>query len=258
MSCGVGCRSSSDPKLLWLWYRLAATAPIRTLAWEPPYATGAALEKCKKTKKKKRKKEITVGLIIFLSHFWGCGLSLDSMTDCAAAWLSLDVQLASDLMCVDPMTRLFSCHGDPQPQCEGLRLSLFDLRISATVKPFLLPPSSAVVFWDSHHCSAFIHVGETATDMPYTVQNPTDVQRRVTTQLSVWWTVCMFMGEGHPIKGWNGSSCFCWAPFLFHELKPQIYFLLHSFYKFKGKYSLLIFSEVCQYSCSAHFHSVLN
>ena len=52
MSCGVGCRHDSDPELLWLWHRLAATAPIRPLAWEPPYATGAALEKTKKKKKK--------------------------------------------------------------------------------------------------------------------------------------------------------------------------------------------------------------
>ena len=56
MSCGVGCRLSSDPKLLWLWRRPLATAPIRPLAWEPPYAMGAALEKYKKTKKKKKKK----------------------------------------------------------------------------------------------------------------------------------------------------------------------------------------------------------
>ena len=42
-----------DAPLLWLWRRQAATAPIRPLAWEPPYAKGAALEKAKKTKKKK-------------------------------------------------------------------------------------------------------------------------------------------------------------------------------------------------------------
>ena len=30
--------------LLWLWRRLAAIAPIRSLAWEPPYAMGAALK----------------------------------------------------------------------------------------------------------------------------------------------------------------------------------------------------------------------
>ena len=39
VSCGVGC--GLDPELLWLWRRPAATAPIRPLAWEPPYATGA-------------------------------------------------------------------------------------------------------------------------------------------------------------------------------------------------------------------------
>ena len=31
--------------LLWLWYRLAATVLIGTLAWEPPYAVGAAQKK---------------------------------------------------------------------------------------------------------------------------------------------------------------------------------------------------------------------
>ena len=51
MSCSVGCRHSSDPVLWWLWYRLVATAPIRPLAWEPPYAMGAALEKVKRKKK---------------------------------------------------------------------------------------------------------------------------------------------------------------------------------------------------------------
>ena len=38
-----------DPVLLWLWCRLAAIAPIRPLAWEPPYASGEVL----KSKKKK-------------------------------------------------------------------------------------------------------------------------------------------------------------------------------------------------------------
>ena len=35
--------------LLWLWRRPSATALIRPLAWEPPYATGVAL-KSKETK----------------------------------------------------------------------------------------------------------------------------------------------------------------------------------------------------------------
>ena len=43
--------------MLWLWCRLAATAPIRPLAWEPPYVAGAALEKAKRQKKKKKKKK---------------------------------------------------------------------------------------------------------------------------------------------------------------------------------------------------------
>ena len=49
MSCDVG----SDLTFLWLWHRLAATAPILSLAWEPPYATDATLKKKKKKKKKK-------------------------------------------------------------------------------------------------------------------------------------------------------------------------------------------------------------
>jgi len=56
VDCGVGCRRGSDPALLWLWRRPAATALIRPLAWEPPYAVGAALEKAKRQKDKKNKK----------------------------------------------------------------------------------------------------------------------------------------------------------------------------------------------------------
>ena len=52
MSCGVGRRCSSDPGLLWLrlwlWRRLEATALIPPLAWEPPYALGAAQKQTNK------------------------------------------------------------------------------------------------------------------------------------------------------------------------------------------------------------------
>ena len=41
-----------DLALLWLWRRPVATALIRPLVWEPPYASGAALEKTKKKKKR--------------------------------------------------------------------------------------------------------------------------------------------------------------------------------------------------------------
>ena len=39
-----------NPALLWLWRRPVATASIRPLAWEPPYAEGAALEMAKRHK----------------------------------------------------------------------------------------------------------------------------------------------------------------------------------------------------------------
>ena len=52
--CGaIGCPCSLDPVLLWLWHRLQAVALIQPLAWELPYAVGAALNK--KVQKKKKK-----------------------------------------------------------------------------------------------------------------------------------------------------------------------------------------------------------
>ena len=57
MSCGVGHRCDLDPVLLWLWCRLVAVAPIKPLAWELPYATGAALKKWQKDQKKRKKKK---------------------------------------------------------------------------------------------------------------------------------------------------------------------------------------------------------
>ena len=50
MGCGIGCRHGSDPTLLWLWHRPVTAAPIRPLAWEPPHAMGAALDKAKPKK----------------------------------------------------------------------------------------------------------------------------------------------------------------------------------------------------------------
>ena len=44
MSCGVGRRQGLNLVLLWLWCRPAATALIRSLAWELPYAGGVALK----------------------------------------------------------------------------------------------------------------------------------------------------------------------------------------------------------------------
>ena len=50
MSCGVGCRHSSDPVLL--WYRPAATAPIQPVAWEVPCVVDVALKRTTTTTKK--------------------------------------------------------------------------------------------------------------------------------------------------------------------------------------------------------------
>ena len=46
----MGRRHGSDPTWLWLWLwcRPAAIAPIPLLAWETPYAVGAALEMANK------------------------------------------------------------------------------------------------------------------------------------------------------------------------------------------------------------------
>ena len=57
MSSDVGGRCCSDPMWLWLWLWPwpAAVASIRPLAWELPYAKGAALKKTK-TKTEKPKK----------------------------------------------------------------------------------------------------------------------------------------------------------------------------------------------------------
>ena len=73
VSCGVGCRRGLDPALLWLWHRPVATAPIGPLAWDPPYAKGAALEKTKEKKKKRRR---MFCLCFLLGVLWFFVLSL--------------------------------------------------------------------------------------------------------------------------------------------------------------------------------------
>ena len=46
---------AKDLVLLWLWRRLAATAPISPLAWEPPYAAGGALKRQEKNRPTKNR-----------------------------------------------------------------------------------------------------------------------------------------------------------------------------------------------------------
>ena len=65
LSSSVGHSRGSDPVLLWLWCRLAATAPVRSLAQEPPCAMGAALKKDKKQTKKQKPKTSFKPQVIF-------------------------------------------------------------------------------------------------------------------------------------------------------------------------------------------------
>ena len=75
MSCGVGRRCSSNPALLWLWSRPAATALIGPLAGEPPYASSAALKrKTKRPKKKKKKKEVNLKTLYVIMQRNQCRL----------------------------------------------------------------------------------------------------------------------------------------------------------------------------------------
>ena len=71
MSCGVGLRHVSDPALLWLWCRPAATAPIGPVAWESPCAAGVALKRQKRPKKKKNVGEVCLASFaeIFLGNW---------------------------------------------------------------------------------------------------------------------------------------------------------------------------------------------
>ena len=68
MSCGVGHSHGSDPALLWLWCRPAATALIRLLDWEPPYASGVALEKANRPKRKEYEDRQVVDVILLYSR----------------------------------------------------------------------------------------------------------------------------------------------------------------------------------------------
>ena len=67
-SCGVVCRCSSDPVLLWLWHRLAAAAQTGLLAQELPYA--AVKRKKKLCESRKVKMDRAGALPLNLKHKW--------------------------------------------------------------------------------------------------------------------------------------------------------------------------------------------
>ena len=59
----------SDPVLLWLWCRLAATAPIGPLTCEPPYAAGVAQNTKQTNKQNKQTKNSLISILTLLCPF---------------------------------------------------------------------------------------------------------------------------------------------------------------------------------------------
>ena len=62
-------KKETELALLWLWCRPVITAPIRPLAWEPPYAPSVALKSKLKKKKKKRREGSTEAQLLWMFGF---------------------------------------------------------------------------------------------------------------------------------------------------------------------------------------------
>ena len=56
--------------MLWLWHRPVATAPIRPLAWEPPYAVGSSPRKIQKKKKKRNMPLMFIAALFTIAKTW--------------------------------------------------------------------------------------------------------------------------------------------------------------------------------------------
>ena len=75
-------RKVKDLALLWLWCRPVATAPIQPLAWEPPYAMGATLERQKQTNKHRK----TLHINVYSSFILNCP-NLEATTMSFSGWM---------------------------------------------------------------------------------------------------------------------------------------------------------------------------
>ena len=121
MSCAVSPRRGSGPKLLWLWHRPTATAPIRPLAWEPPYAVGAALKRQKGKYINKRFASAPCSVELCLCTAWpaflsqaGCALGPCPLPALALPWPWTRDAQASRLVAGWPVE-----HPRPQRQLGG-------------------------------------------------------------------------------------------------------------------------------------------
>ena len=113
MSCGVGRRHGLDPALLWLRCRPVATAPIRPLAWNPPYAAEASLEKAKTKTKNKKKERKKCQVLDHVTHWLG-GWALLPATTVVPGTL-LHVSLPPFLTSLRRLVGMIK-RGDPQSE----------------------------------------------------------------------------------------------------------------------------------------------
>jgi len=88
-----------DPSLLWLWHRLATEARIRPLAWETPYAMGAAL----KRKKERKRQRVQVSIWVLAGLSPGQGFEYQSVLYSFKSWAlahSINSRLQTAVRCV--------------------------------------------------------------------------------------------------------------------------------------------------------------
>ena len=113
MCCGVGRRQGSDLVLLWLWCRLAV-ALIGPLAWEPPYAMGAAQKKTRQNKKKKSADPwLTAATIYFVLYSVG--------------WTGLAFEVLLPIVSPPPVGHPWVLHVAGSPRMKGTQAKALEV-----------------------------------------------------------------------------------------------------------------------------------
>ena len=150
MNYSVGHRHGSDSKLLWLWLRPVAVAPIWPLAWGLPHAAGVALKKSKKKKEKSERELNSIPLhFIYL-------LSLpDRPSTCMQLTLCLGLDVAN-LSGLPPFFAFFLTRAKENFICKNYRILEYHL--------CNIPLSSQTAFWNFWSCPIFLNLYH---HMPY-------------------------------------------------------------------------------------------